>query len=159
VGVAALFTHSVACAAEDHEVEKNRALCKAITHQDMASSAPCLTVPTTLLQAALQLVQGLGWEPGHYVVGCPAGSVHVPIKVWPDDSYLAVSDPPQHQYPLPVLLTGVASEAAQLHAIAQETRSRGVRVAVWIGGGDDVGLLLGILRHSRLYVGTDTGPM
>src|SRR5215471_11257217 len=133
VRVEARFTDSVACDAEDHEAEKNRLLYKAITHQDMGSYVPRLTVPDTLTQSALQLLQSLGLEAGHYVVGCPAGGCNVPLKAWPAENYVAVLDHLYHQYHLPVLLTGIASEAAQLHAIAQVAQSQGVGAAVWIG--------------------------
>src|SRR5262245_44138916 len=65
-------THSVVCDEEVHEAEKNRALYKAITHQDMNSYVPCLTAPNTLTQSVLQLLQDRGLQAGHYVVGCPA---------------------------------------------------------------------------------------
>jgi ADP-heptose:LPS heptosyltransferase len=65
----------------------------------------------------------------------------------------------QDTHQLPVLLTGLSEESPFLEGIAGKAEKRGIACQRWIGSREDPGSLLGLIRHSCLYLGTDSGPM
>jgi ADP-heptose:LPS heptosyltransferase/GT2 family glycosyltransferase len=154
-----LFSRLVSCPAEAHEAEKNRLLLGELIGRDPGSYVPTLALPPRILGQAAALARGIGLEPGKYVFGCPAATVSTPHKAWPVDDYVELARHLLRSHGLPVLAAGVESEAALLDEIAERGAARGVRIARWTGRRGDIGLLLGLIRKSRLYLGSDSGPM
>ena len=155
-----LFTQLITCSTDAHEAEKNRAMGQALVGGlPLDPYQPRLALPENLSQQALNVLKTLKLEARHYVLGCPAGAANIQLKAWPVESYLVALTHLWQKHHLPVLLVGLAGEASWLYEIAQAAQSQGIDVPVWIGGGEDLGLLLGLIQHSRLYVGVDTGPM
>ncbi|PYV15326.1 MAG: hypothetical protein DMG07_10060, partial [Acidobacteria bacterium] len=120
---------------------------------------PTLTIPPRVLGQAAALARGIGLEPGKYVFGCPAATVSTPHKAWPVDNYVELARHLLRSHGLPVLAAGIENETALLDEIVERGVARGVSIARWTGHVGDIGLLLGLIRKSRLYLGNDSGPM
>jgi ADP-heptose:LPS heptosyltransferase/glycosyltransferase involved in cell wall biosynthesis len=156
---ASLFTHVVDCAADAHETDKTRALFRAVTGVDLPDRAPRITLDEGARAAARATLDELGLTPGEYVVGCPTGTQTVALKAWPSSQYVDLAVHLRDRHQLPVLLTGSRDEAPILHDIARAAAARGQRLPIWTGAPTDLGTLIGLIAHSRLYLGNDTGPM
>jgi ADP-heptose:LPS heptosyltransferase/GT2 family glycosyltransferase len=156
---AEIFSRVVHAAPETSEAEKYSRLLFEISGRDVPQYLPVLSVPQYLIEEAGELVRGLGLEPGSYVIGCPAATVSTPHKAWNSSDYVELAVHLQRAYRLPVMITGVQSEAELLDEIVDRGVTRGVRIRRWIGRREDLGLLLGVVRHSRFYLGSDSGPM
>jgi ADP-heptose:LPS heptosyltransferase len=153
------FTRPVVCREDDHESQKNDALLRVMTGRGADPYMPTLSVPEEATAQALEALRSLDLQPQHYVFGCPAGTAKTSLKAWPPGSYADLVEHLGQRHGLPVLLTGIASEAPHLTEVAALCRARGTRIQTWIGDGSQLGLLLGLIRSSRLYLGADTGPM
>jgi glycosyltransferase involved in cell wall biosynthesis len=149
----------VTCAPADHEAAKQRALFAAIAGSAMPERWPRIVLDDNVRAAAADHARAMSLEPGRYVFGCPAGTVTIPLKAWPVQQFVDVAGRVATRHGLPMLLSGVASEAHLLREIAEAGARTGVRMAVWIGETGSLGTLLGLIAHSRLYLGNDTGPM
>jgi ADP-heptose:LPS heptosyltransferase len=154
-----LFTHTVYCGVDAHETEKYRALFRAIAGADLPDRAPAITLGEAVRRDGTSIARSLGLEPGRYVIGCPAGTLTVPLKAWPIDQYVEVAAHLQMHYDLPVLLVGSDAERASLEEIARAAEQHGVRMPVWSGGAGKIASLVGLMAGGRLYFGNDTGPM
>lgn len=154
-----LLSRPVRCAESDHEAAKQRALFAAITGSEMPERLPAISLGAEAREEAADLVRSLGFEPGRYAFACPAGTMSVALKAWPAQQFAEVAAAMWARHRLPVLLTGVPSEAALVDAIAAALTSAGVPFGRWIGGAGSLGRMLGLIANSRLYVGNDSGPM
>ena len=149
-----------ASAPEDaHEATRSAALGAAILGRAFPGRDPVLTLPDDVrAQAAAQLT-ALGLAPGGYAFGCPGGTANHALKGWPARSFAEQVVHLQRRHSLPVLLSGVAAESERLDAVTAAAAEQGVTAHRHTGDADGLALLLGLIAHSRLYVGTDTGPM
>jgi len=154
-----LFTRLVQVAEDSHEGVKNHSLLEALLGRPFKEYRPTIKVTADLERQAEDVVSRLKLQPGRYVLGCPAGTVNVPIKFWPEDDYVDLLAHLQGKHQLPVLLTGLPEESSFLERIAGKAKKRGIACQRWIGSPEDPVSLLGLIRHSRLYLGTDSGPM
>ena len=154
-----LLTKAVTCVESDHEAVKQRALFAAITGTDLPERLPTIVLNADCLDRAAERVRSLGLEPGGYVFACPAGTMTVQLKAWPAPEFAGIAVEVWKRHRLPMLLTGVRSEAALLDDIGEALRSADVPYGQWIGEPGTIGTLLGLLAQSRLYFGNDTGPM
>lgn len=154
-----LFTRCVTCTAEMPEWRKNQALLDAIVGQEGGPYEPKLKLPPSASLESSRVLNSLGLKPQRYVFGCPAGVANVSIKFWPVESYVEICKHLYDRHGLEVLVTGLAGESGLLEEIVQRGREKGVRTVVWIGSQQDLGVLLGLIQQSRLYLGTDSGPM
>lgn len=146
-------------AEDDHEAVKNAALGTALLGHPLPEREPALSLPDGVRAEAAALLGALGLTPGRYVIGCPGGTANNRLKGWPIESYAAQVVHLHRRHGLPVLLTGLASESEHLAAVAKAAAERDAPTAVHIGDADRLPLLLGLVAHSRFYLGTDTGPM
>ncbi len=156
---AELFTQFVQVAEDSHEGVKNQSLLEALLGRASQKYHPTIKVTADLERRAEDALGKLKLKPGRYVLGCPAGTVNVPIKFWPEDEYVDLLAHLQDKHQLPVLLTGLPEESSFLERIAGKAKKRGIACKRWIGLPEDPVSLLGLIRHSRLYLGTDSGPM
>jgi hypothetical protein len=154
-----LFTRLVQVAEDSHEGVKNQSLLEALLGRPLKEYRPKIKLRTDLERQAEDVLSKLKLQPGRYVLGCPAGTVHVPIKFWPEDNYVDLLAHLQGKHQLPVLLTGLPEESPFLERIAGKAKKRGIACQCWIGSPEDLVSLLGLIRHSCLYLGTDSGPM
>ena len=154
-----LFGQLVQVPEESHEGVKNHSLLEALLGRPSQEHRPKIKVTADLERQAEDVLAKLKLKPGRYVLGCPAGTVNVPIKFWPEDGYVDLLAHLQDKHQLPVLLTGLPEESSFLERIAGKAKKRGIACKRWIGSPEDPVSLLGLIRHSRLYLGTDTGPM
>ena len=153
------FTRPVACREDDHESQKNNALLRALTGRLADPYAPTLSLPEECLAQAVEVLKGLDLHPQRYVLGCPAGTARTLLKAWPAGGYAELVEHLGRKHGLPVLLTGIASEAPHLAEVAELCRAKGIQAPTWIGDSAQLGLLLGLIRSSRIYLGADTGSM
>lgn len=153
-----VLTDAVATDEESSELEKNRALFEAITGEAAVLPPPRLLLAAEDRRAAEAVLAGLGVA-GPFAVGAPAGTVTTALKAWPAADFARAAAHLQRAHALPVVLVGVPREAAHLDAVAAAAREAGARCHAWIGAPDELGTLLGLLAASRLYVGSDSGPM
>jgi len=154
-----LFGQLVQVPEKSHEGVKNHSLLEALLGRPSQECRPKIKVTADLERQAEDVVAKLNLKPGRYVLGCPAGTVNVPIKFWPEDGYVDLLAHLQDKHQLPVLLTGLPEESPFLERIAGKAKKRGITCKRWIGSPEDPVSLLGLIRHSRLYLGTDSGPM
>ncbi len=154
-----LFTRLVQVAEDSHEGVKNQSLLEALLGKPFKEYRPTIKVTADLERQAEELLPKLKLKPGRYVLGCPAGTAHVPIKFWPEDDYVELLAHLQDKHQLPVLLTGLPEESSFLERVAGKAKKRGIACQRWIGLPEDLVSLLGLIRHSCLYLGTDSGPM
>ncbi len=142
-----------------HEVERNAALGEAILGRPLPARDPSITLPEAVRASAATRLAALGLSPGGYVFGCPGGTANHALKGWPPRSFAEQVVHLHQRHGLPVLLSGLESESERLQAVAQAAAERDVPVTVHVGDTDGLPMLLGLIAHSRLYLGTDTGPM
>jgi ADP-heptose:LPS heptosyltransferase len=155
-----LFTRSVCCSPETHEIEKNALMCRAVCDVDIDGRMPAMTVTDEALAASMEVLDGVGFTGGEYVVGCPAGQTSkVVLKAWPVESYVFALMHLWNTHRVPTLLIGHHSEMEYLQKIAALAKNEQMPVRIWTGSGGDLGALLGLISRSRLFVGADTGPM
>ena len=154
-----LLTHPVDCAERDHEADKQRALFSAIAGEPMPERLPAISLDDGTRRAAAEFVRTLGLEPGRYAFACPAGTMSVALKAWPPAQFADIASAVWARHHLPMLLTGVNAEAPLVDAIAAQLTAAGVPFGRWIGGAGSLGMMLGLIGNSRVYVGNDSGPM
>lgn len=150
---------SAGASADDHELEKNRALASVLVGRTLPLAEPRLTVDDALRERARAHLRSLGLAPGRFVLGCPGGTANNACKGWPPEQYAALVVHLHEGHGLPVLLTGLAGEAERIEEIARRAALHDVPVARQVGDAADLPLLLGLIAESRLYLGADTGPM
>jgi ADP-heptose:LPS heptosyltransferase/GT2 family glycosyltransferase len=154
-----LLTRPVECVETAHEAEKHRAIFAAIAGAPMPDRLPAIALDDETRRAAADDVKTLGLEPGRYAFACPAGTMSVALKAWPAAQFAEIASAVWTRHRLPMLLTGVESEAPLVDAIAAALESARVPFGRWIGGAGSLGRMLGLVANSRLYVGNDSGPM
>jgi len=154
-----LFTRLVQVPQDSHEDVKNHSLLEALLGRPTQKYRPKIKVTADLERQAEDVVSKLKLEPGRYVVGCPTGTVNVPNKSWPEEDYVNLLTHLHRKHRLPVLLTGLPEESSFLERIASGAQEQGISCKQWIGSPEDPVSLLGLIRHSCLYLGTDSGPM
>lgn len=154
-----LLTDAVDMAEEAPETAKNAALLEALAVGPAPLPPPRLRIGDSEHDEARRLLAELGMAPNAFVVGCPAGTVTTALKAWPAEEYAGVVTYLHERHGLPVLLVGVAAEEPHLRRIAALAEERGPSARVWLGGPGRLGSLFGLLAASRLYVGSDSGPM
>lgn len=153
------FDQQATCNELDHEIIKSQALFKIITDSELSSYFPAITLPMELEQEIKDLLKNLDLKSNRYVLGCPAGAANIQIKSWPIDDYVEHIVYLYKKHNLPVLLTGIESERPYLNSIAEKAAQKNIKVYQWIGAQQDLKLLLGLIAHSCLYLGSDTGTM
>ena len=154
-----LLTRPVDCAESDHEAAKQRALFTAITGEPMAERLPAIALDDARRKAAADFVRTLGFEPGRYAFACPAGTMSIALKAWPAAQFAEIASAVWARHRMPMLLTGVESEAPLVDAIAAQLTAAQVPFGRWIGAAGSLDRMLGLIANSRLYVGNDSGPM
>jgi len=154
-----LFSRLVQVPEDSHEGVKNQSLLEALLGRPSQEYRPSIQLPDDLERQTQDVLARLKLKPGRFVLGCPAGTINVPIKFWPEDDYVDLLAHLQDTHQLPVLLTGLPEESPFLEGIAGKAEKRGIACQRWIGSREDPGSLLGLIRHSCLYLGTDSGPM
>jgi ADP-heptose:LPS heptosyltransferase len=150
---------AVAVGESDPELEKNRALAAALVGRALPPTEPRLLLDDATRARARAYLRSLGLAPGRFVLGCPGGTANNASKGWPAEPYAALVVHLHERHGLPVLLTGLAGEAARLDEVVRRAAEHDVPVARHVGDGSDLPLLLGLIAESRLYLGADTGPM
>ncbi len=153
------LTRGVACERNKHEADKHCHLFEALTGRQLAHCDPVIVLAEDVRARALETAQALDLQPGTFAAGCPAGTANVPLKIWPADNFIALAAHLGARHGLPVLLIGSTDEEDHLNEVSRIAATRGIRMPIWTGGPGDLGLLLGLLSLSRVYVGNDTGPM
>jgi ADP-heptose:LPS heptosyltransferase len=142
-----------------HEAERSLALGSAILGRPLPDRDPLLTLPDEVRSAAAERLSALGLAPGRYAFGCPGGTANHALKGWPARAFAEQVAHLHRRHALPVLLSGLPAESERLEAVAAAAAEQGVTVPVHLGDADGLPALLGLIAHSRAYVGTDTGPM
>ncbi len=99
----------------------------------------------------------LNLRSGEYLTCFPLGAPGIGVKRWPKESYLRALAAMRRKEPLPILFTGDQSETQDLRTFAEALG--GGDVQVYAGSPESLPILAGLLRHSRAYLGNDTGPM
>jgi ADP-heptose:LPS heptosyltransferase/GT2 family glycosyltransferase len=158
-GAGPLLTHVVEVAEESREVEKNQALYEAVSARAEPLPPPRILLSEEIRRQASRILHAHSLTPGGFVLGCPAGTTVTALKAWPRADYLEVMRHLHERHGLTVLLAGVAAEEPCLRAIASPAEAGGMRAPVWIGTPETLGTFLGLIAASRLYVGSDSGPM
>jgi ADP-heptose:LPS heptosyltransferase/GT2 family glycosyltransferase len=157
---AASMTRALSIAEETREADKNRVLLEAILGPLEGEYQPSLRLAPEDEARAIQTLERLGLDARGFAFAAPAGAVTTNgIKSWPREVFLAVVEHLERRHGLRTLVTGIAAEAPVLEDLIAAGAERGLRLAQWLGGPDDLGELLGLIRWSRLYLGRDTGPM
>ncbi len=139
----------VSCRQWSHEAEKSRALLRTLTGAD----------PTAWRPALVGIEPAVDVMPGAFVYGCPRGTATNGAKAWPAAAFAKLVAHLASRHGLPTLLAGIASEAAAIEQVAAACRARGADPHVWIGPADDAAPMLRRIAASRVYLGTDSGPM
>lgn len=155
----AALSPAVVVAEDAHELAKNAALAEAVVGHAPAAAEPRLSLDAALLARADAFLRTLGLAPGRFVLGCPGGTANNPSKGWPPAGFAELTAHLHRRHGLPVLLTGLPGEAERMEDVARRAAQMDVPVARHVGDPDDLPLLLGLVAHSRLYLGVDTGPM
>jgi len=158
-GAGPLLTHVVEVAEESREVEKNQALFEAVSGRAEPLALPRILLSEDARREAARILDAHALAPGGFVLGCPAGTTVTALKAWPRDDFVDLMRHLHERHGLPVLLAGVAAEEPSLRAIASAAEAGGMCAPVWIGTQDTLGLFLGLIAASRLYLGSDSGPM
>jgi ADP-heptose:LPS heptosyltransferase len=109
--------------------------------------------PSRHRQASVeQRLSSAGLEPGSYVVIHPTATLET--KTWPAERFAAVADEVHRESGLRVLLTAAAHESAVLDRVRASCREHHL---AW--SDLDLAELFWVIRHSRMFVGNDSGPM
>jgi ADP-heptose:LPS heptosyltransferase/GT2 family glycosyltransferase len=157
---ASALSRSVSVSQDAPEVDRNRALLEAITGATVRDYEPRIQIQERDEARARRFLEEVGLEAGRYAFAAPAGTVDQALKAWRRDAILDVVERLERRHGLPTLVTGeLASESEALDGLVEASAERGLRLGRWVGGPDDLGALLGLIRLSRLYVGSETGPM
>jgi len=143
-----------------HEVEQNLALVEAVSgqgeHPTITPSARPLEFPLNTQDrefAARYLAeQGVG---GDDLLVCIHPGAGAPVKLWRDEEWARVADALIEKYGAKVILTGSASEAPLVQAIAEQMASQPIVAA----GQTTLGQLTALMARCRLVLGVDSGPL
>ena len=154
-----ILSDPVPCDEWSPEEQKYRLLYKAVSGRALGEGRPALVLSGDSERRAQTWLREHELAPDQYVLGCPGGLQTVGIKGWPADPFVDVVRYIHDRHGLAVLATGGEADADHLGRIAGLAEGRGVRLIRWIGRAEDLGLLLGLIGSSRLYLGADTGPM
>jgi ADP-heptose:LPS heptosyltransferase/GT2 family glycosyltransferase len=158
-GDSPLLAHPVAVEEWTSDATKNQALHAAITGDETALPPPRLDVPEPDREDARALLARLGLREKAFAIGAPAGSVTTALKAWPASEFADAIAHLHTRHRLPVLLVGVATERPHLEEVAHRANTLGATAHVWVGSEEHLGTLLGLVALSRIYLGSDTGPM
>jgi ADP-heptose:LPS heptosyltransferase len=153
------LSHPVPCDEWLPEGEKYRLLHESITGRTLAEEIPVLNLPDDPLQTAEAWLRERGLAAGRFALACPGGLQNVGIKGWPAHSFVDVAVRLRERHGLDVLMTGDGADADHLGRVAGLAAGRGLRLITWVGQAGDLGLLLGLIRLARFYLGADTGPL
>jgi glycosyltransferase involved in cell wall biosynthesis/ADP-heptose:LPS heptosyltransferase len=153
------FDVKVSCDERAPEVEKNRRLLDACIGEEVGAYRPRIMLKPEALKAADAVLSERGIGRAPFIACCPAGTVNVGIKGWPPERYAEAIARIQKVHGIEALIFGAHGERHLIEDVARMASARGARASVWTGGPDDIGLLAGILKSSRMYLGNDTGPM
>jgi len=154
-----VLSDPVPCDEWSPEDEKYRLLYTAVTGRTLGEGLPALVMSGDAERRAQAWLRKHAFAPDRYILGCPGGLQTVGIKGWPAQSFVDVVRYIRDRHGLDLLATGGEADADHLGRIAGLAEDRGVRLIRWIGRAEDLGLLLGLIGSSRLYLGADTGPM
>jgi lipopolysaccharide heptosyltransferase II len=142
-----------------HEVEQNLTLMKAVGGQGehaIAPSAHPLEFPLSAqdreFAARYLAAQGVGNNDPLVCIHPGAGA---PVKLWQNEGWARVADALVEGYGAKVILTGSASEAPLVQAIAERMASQPIVAA----GQTTLGQLAALLARCRLVLGVDSGPL
>ena len=154
-----LLTDAVPYVSGCHEVEQNLPLVEAVGGQrehPIIPSAHPLEFPLRaqdLAFAARYLAErGVGDDDPLVCIHPGAGA---PVKLWQNERWARVADALVQGYEAKVILTGSASEAPLVQAIAEQMTSQPIVAA----GQTTLGQLAALLARCRLVLGVDSGPL
>ena len=155
-----LWTEVVDCDELEHDVEKNKRLLSVLKGNKPTNyPPPRLRVPKPIYQQSLELLHALDLEENQFVLCLPGGVRNVRIKRWPSEHFAEVALHLHKNYGLPTLFVGDKGEQDILKHCQASCLESGLSAHIWAGSPQEIGLLLGLLRASRMYLGNDAGPM
>ncbi|HEX8916341.1 MAG TPA: glycosyltransferase family 9 protein, partial [Humisphaera sp.] len=152
------FDQSAAVDEDLHEAEKNAALA-AMLGAPVASVDPVITPDDASLEAARHILTERRLVPGKFAVACVTGTVHVPIKAWPEEKWAAALAEWHRRHGRRFLFVGLADERPAVDRVRGLMGDAAAGTAVWMEPGGSVGVLAALASLSAGYVGHDTGPM
>ena len=139
------------------EVERNREFVERLTGRKLSveESLPRITLSDTQMNEARQLLlsEGVDPEEEQLVVLFPGASNAV--KMWPAERFAVLANRIAETYGAQILICGAPSDGEAQEAVASRVSAPVARFA----GKTDLLQLAGILKHSALYIGNDTGPL
>jgi heptosyltransferase-1 len=138
-----LYSHRVPCN-EAHIVEANLALAAALGTTQPAIEFPLPPGDDKAVPPELRAHEGVVINPG---AGWAA-------KRWPASAYAEVCDELEERFGIPVVINCGPGEST----LAEEVRAKCRRAQPRIFSGSVSGLIA-LLRHARLMIGPDTGPL
>lgn len=156
-----LPAHQVVQVAEDAaEVRKNELLAGAVLKRAVRLPEPRIIPSRENQQAAEAHLSRLGMEPGGYWVACIGHNASTEVRNWHPERWAELLTAWAKEHGRRFLLIGHESERDVSEQIRRQMGRHAEGSAVWSGCGDgDLDILLGLISHSRGYVGRDTGPM
>jgi len=155
----ALLTHPVKVEEDSAEIQKNQALFEAVSGEGTPLPTPRIVLTDEARQEAARILADHGLAPQGFVFGAPAGTTVTALKAWPREDYVELVRHLHRRHGLRVLLSGVAAEEEHLRGIAGAAAADGIDTPVWIGREETLPSLLGLIAASRMYLGSDSGPM
>jgi lipopolysaccharide heptosyltransferase II len=157
------LTNAVPYVPGRHEVEQNLALVEAVSGQpplrrfdgQLWQGFP-LEFPLSAqdLAFAVRYLAEQGGRDDDLLV-CIHPGAGAPVKLWRDEGWARVADELVEGYGVKVILTGSASEAPLMQAIAERMTSQPIVAA----GQTTLGQLAALMARCRLVLGVDSGPL
>ncbi|MEX2220087.1 MAG: glycosyltransferase family 9 protein [Phycisphaerales bacterium] len=141
------------------ELRKNELLAGAVLGRAVTLPDPAIAPTPAMLRAAETALARLGLAPGSYWAACVGDTPATRIRNWRPQRWaeaLSRWAGAGERF----LLIGHSSEEETSREILGAMGDAARACALWSGeGGGDLDTLLGLIAHSRGYVGRDTGPM
>jgi heptosyltransferase III len=145
------LTHRVQASARRHVLESYLAIPRALGAATLELKPIVLPPPPTRLLAGLLLEAGV--DPSAPVV-CIHPGAGKDYKLWPASHFAAVVDWLTERGLQPVLI-GTAKDRRRIDEVCSQAR----RPVADLGERLTVNSLMGLLQTSKLYIGSDSGPM
>ncbi len=155
----ALYPQKVPIVAETRQWEQNLRLADALLGREAPRWWPVVQVPASARAQAEKVVAEASLAAGEFMACAAAGTVNVPIKHWPAESYGKTLAWLEKDRGVRALLIGHASERGHLEAVQQAARRHGGEPALWLGQGGEMPVAAAVLDAARFYLGNDTGAL
>jgi hypothetical protein len=120
---------------------------------------PTIQISSHAAQIGSEILVTLGLSAGSYAFGCPAGVMNVSMKAWPPRDYVECVAHLYKKHGLQTMISGLPSEEDLLSEIVAIGQKQNTPILKWIGTPGEIAPLLGLIHHSRVYLGNDSGPM